>query len=61
MRIAFLLPNYSGHVVGSVLVYYRFASELARRGHRVDLVHPAMDDGPAGALTLLRGRLWAIG
>lgn len=40
MKIAFLLPNYSGRVVGSLLVYYNFANFLASRGHEVDLYHP---------------------
>lgn len=59
MRIAFLLPNYSGHVVGSLLVYYRFAEELDRRGHLVDILHPALDQEEGRATARLRASAWA--
>lgn len=60
MKIAFLLPNYSGHIVGSTLVYYHFAAELARRGHVVDVFHPALDREVKDFRSQLRARLWAL-
>lgn len=60
MKIAFLLPNYSGHIVGSTLVYYHFAIELARRGHQVDVYHPAIDREVDGLRALSRAHLWAL-
>ena len=60
MRIAFLLPNYAGKVVGSLLVYYRFAEQLAAAGHQVDVFHPALPHGPSSFREHLRGALWAI-
>lgn len=55
MKIAFLLPNYSGCVVGSLLVYYRYAAALAREGHEVDLIHRM--EAPPDASLLARARL----
>lgn len=60
MKIAFVLPNYSGHVVGSVLVYYMFASHLARQGHQVDVYHPALDREHATGSRLPRACAWAV-
>lgn len=60
MRIAFVLPNYSGHIVGSLLVYYRFAMDLAAHGHQVDIWHPAVNRETVGFRQILRGRLWAF-
>jgi len=60
MKVAFLLPNYSGHIVGSTLVYYHFALELARRGHAVDVFHPALDRETTGLYARSRARLWAL-
>jgi len=60
LRIAFLLPNYSGNWVGSTLVYYRLAGELAAAGHQVDVWHPAVDEEKRDLRAELRGRLWAV-
>lgn len=54
-----MLPNYSGNWVGSTLVYYRLAGELAAAGHQVDVWHPAVDEEKRGLRAELRGRLWA--
>lgn len=56
MKIAFLLPNYSGCVVGSLLVYYRFARHLASLGHTVDLYHPLLTSNDATFLERFRIR-----
>lgn len=60
MKVAFLLPNYSGHVVGSTSVYYNFARELAARGHLVDVFHPGSEGAVGSPLQNLRSRLWAV-
>ena len=60
MKVAFLLPNYSGHRVGSTDVYYNFAKGLAEEGHSVDLWHPARDEGPGGLYSDLRDRIWSV-
>lgn len=60
MTFAFLLPNYSNHVVGSSLVHYRFARELAARGHRVDLFHPGLVNDHPTPVGKCRAHLWAF-
>lgn len=60
MKIAFVLPNYSGHVVGSLLVYYMYASHLARMGHEVDVYHPALDREHASGTRFPRACAWAL-
>lgn len=60
MRLAFLLPNYSGHVVGSTSVYYRFARELARRGHRVDVFHPCLVTDRPSSRERIRAVAWSL-
>jgi glycosyltransferase involved in cell wall biosynthesis len=40
MRITFLLPGYTHAPSGGFLVVYRMASELAIRGHTVQVLHP---------------------
>lgn len=59
MNVAFLLPNYSGKVVGSLLVYYRFAEQLAKAGHRVDVFHPGLWMDPPSIWHRVRSSLWA--
>lgn len=58
MKIAFLLPNYSKHVAGSLLVYYRYAEGLARSGHEIDLYHPAIVSDAPGAWRCLYAKVW---
>ena len=60
MNIALLLPNYSGHVVGSLLVYYRYAQCLADAGHRVDIYHPALVDDSPSLKQRARAVAWSI-
>jgi glycosyltransferase involved in cell wall biosynthesis len=60
MRIAFLLPNYSSHVVGSALVYYRYANELVARGHEVDIFHPCIVTDEAGVRERIRSVAWSV-
>lgn len=60
MNVAFLLPNYSGHRVGSTDVYYNYAKGLAEEGHQVDLWHPARDEGRRGLYASLRDRAWSV-
>lgn len=60
MKIAFLLPNYSGCVVGSLLVYYRFARHLAALGHTVDLYHPLLTSDDPTLLEKLRIRCTSL-
>jgi glycosyltransferase involved in cell wall biosynthesis len=44
LRITFLLPG-SGHLpTGGAKVVYEYANHFARRGHRVNVVHPALSD-----------------
>lgn len=40
MRVTFLLPGWARKPVGGYRVVYQYADGLARRGHRVTLVHP---------------------
>lgn len=58
MKIALLLPNHSGHIVGSLLVYYRYAQGLAEAGHQVDIYHPALLDAQPTAIAKMRSILW---
>ncbi len=58
MKIAFLLPNYSKHVAGSLLVYYRFAEGLARSGHEIDIYHPVLVSDAPGVREGIYARLW---
>ena len=60
MRLALLLPNFSGHVVGSTLVYYNYAIQLASRGHSVDVFHPARDREIGGIQARSHGALWSL-
>jgi glycosyltransferase involved in cell wall biosynthesis len=60
MRLAFLLPNYSGHVVGSTLVYYNYALQMARKGHSVDVYHPSRDREIGGISARAHGAMWAL-
>lgn len=60
MKIAFLIPNYSGHVVGSLLVYYRYAVILAQAGHEVDLFHPVIVEDDPSFPTRVRAVVWAL-
>lgn len=39
MRIGFLLPPAPPHPVGGCKIVYRYANELAARGHQVELIH----------------------
>lgn len=59
MNVAFLLPNYSGKVVGSLLVYYRFAEQLAKAGLRVDVFHPGLLSETRSLRSVARSTLWA--
>jgi glycosyltransferase involved in cell wall biosynthesis len=40
--VSFVLPSRGTHPVGGFKVVYEYANELARRGHRVAIVHPAL-------------------
>ena len=58
MRIAFLVPFYSGRIVGSSQVYYRFAGEMARRGHSVDIWHPHLVSDRSTRLERIHAAVW---
>ncbi len=44
MRITFLLPGRGWKPVGGVKIVYEYANCLARRGHEVTVIHPALLD-----------------
>lgn len=41
MRINILLPHFAYRPTGGIAIAYRYAEELAKRGHTVSLIHPA--------------------
>jgi glycosyltransferase involved in cell wall biosynthesis len=54
LRVTFLLPG-SGHLpTGGGKVVYEYANYLSRRGHRVNLVHPALVAAEASNFQKLR-------
>lgn len=53
MRISILLPRYPWHPSGGYIVAYRYASELAARGHSLAVLHPRRL--PAGGWPAARG------
>ena len=58
VKVTFLLPTGGRIPVGGYRVVYRHASELARRGHRISILH-RVDDPPGGVSRLRRHvRYW---
>ncbi len=41
LRVTYVLPKLVDHPVGGFKVHYQYANELAARGHKVTVVHPA--------------------
>lgn len=58
MRITFVLPGFRTRPVGGFLVVYRYANELARRGHRVSVVHPRSTEEARGLVDRLKAATW---
>ncbi|HEV3213977.1 MAG TPA: glycosyltransferase family 4 protein [Acidimicrobiales bacterium] len=48
LRVSYVLPKLIDHPVGGYKVHYQYADGLARRGHRVTLVHPVTEGARAG-------------
>lgn len=58
MRVNFVLPGFSLQPYGGFAVVYRYANELARRGHSVAVVHPRDLDWPVGGIDWIRSWMW---
>jgi glycosyltransferase involved in cell wall biosynthesis len=54
VRIVFLLPGSGNVPIGGYKVVYQYASNLARRGHQVAVVHPALLEKNASIPRTLR-------
>lgn len=48
MKIIFVLPRAGSRPIGGFKVVYEYANELAKRGHQVRIVHPALLRSRAG-------------
>lgn len=57
LRITFVLPTHGNKPIGGYKVVYEYASHLARRGHRVIVVHPQIPFPVMPALVRARGLL----
>lgn len=55
MKLTVLLPSYAEEPVGGFRIAYDYAAGLARRGHRVTLLHPGAMSRPA---SLRERALW---
>jgi L-malate glycosyltransferase len=48
LRVSYVLPKLVDHPIGGYKVHYQYADGLARRGHRVTLLHPVTESATAG-------------
>ncbi len=60
MRVTFVLPGFRSRPVGGFLVVYRYANELARRGHRVSIVHPRRTTPARSAGEQVKAASWGL-
>jgi glycosyltransferase involved in cell wall biosynthesis len=58
VRVTFLMPGLKVLAGGGNLVIYRYANELRRRGHQVQLVHPRRFDPAAGPIARIKAATW---
>jgi glycosyltransferase involved in cell wall biosynthesis len=57
LRITFVLPGNGHNPIGGFKVVYEYANHLARRGHEVTIIHPALLDRAASGREVLRSTL----
>lgn len=57
LKITFALPGSGHNPVGGFKVVYEYASHLARRGHLVTIIHPALLNADAPVTRTLRSSL----
>jgi glycosyltransferase involved in cell wall biosynthesis len=60
MRVTFVLPGYPRLPVGGFKIVYEYANHLARRGHRVALVHPRSITPSVSPIDRAKRHLWPL-
>jgi L-malate glycosyltransferase len=48
LRVSYVFPKLVDHPIGGYKVHYQYADGLARRGHRVTLLHPVTEAATVG-------------
>jgi glycosyltransferase involved in cell wall biosynthesis len=60
VRITFVLPSFRTRPAGGFLVVYRYANELASRGHAVSIVHPRRVGAARSLLDRMKAFTWRM-